>query len=172
MALTISASSGAGSAQYYVKDKAGQVSLVEYDRDDINDTIEDGEKIVALTGYSDPFELTSEQYGTRTMVRLLYTVVDGDQRGERFSCLYGMSLGAKAKLREVVTAILARDLKPAEGVDFDEILNARLIVGTKSEVNAKGYGVVRHVMSRPAKKPAAKAAAAPAPDDLWGDDLP
>lgn len=168
MALTISATSGGGNATYYVKDKAGQVQLVEYSRDDINDGIDDGEKPVALTGYSDPFELTSEAYGTRTMVRLLFTVVDGELRGERFSCMYGMSLGAKAKLREIVAAILGRDLKPNEGVEFDDILNQRLIIGTKSEVNAKGYSVVRHVSARPVKKAPAKAAPA---DDLWSEDL-
>lgn len=168
MALTISATSGGGNATYYVKDKSGEVQLVEYSRDDINDGIDDGEKAVALTGYSDPFELTSEAYGTRTMVRLLFTVVDGELRGERFSCMYGMSLGAKAKLREIVAAILARDLKPNEGVEFDDILNQRLIMGTKSEVNPKGYSVVRHVSARPAKKAAAKAAPA---DDLWSEDL-
>lgn len=168
MALTISATSGGGNATYYVKDKSGAVQLVEYSRDDINDGIDDGEKAVALTGYSDPFELTSEAYGTRTMVRLLFTVVDGELRGERFSCMYGMSLGAKAKLREIVAAILARDLKPNEGVEFDDILNQRLIMGTKSEVNAKGYSVVRHVSARPVKKASAKAAPA---DDLWSEDL-
>lgn len=175
MALMISASSGAGNAQYYVRTKDGGVALREFSREDINDGIEDGEKPVMLAGYSEPFDLTSEQYGTRTMVRLLFTVTDGEQKGESFTCMYGLTLGAKAKLRGVVQAMIGRELKPAEGVDFDQLLGARLIVNTMSEVNAKGYPVVRFISARQMKqKPAAAAKPAPAADadaDLWADDL-
>lgn len=175
MALTISASNGSTTATYYMRQKDGSVALVELQRDDINDAIDDGEKQVALVGYSDPFELTSEQYGTRNMIRLLFRVTDGEQKGEMFSCLYGVSLGQKAKLREVVTAILNRDLRPGEGVEFDELLMQRAIIGTKAEMNGKGYSVVRHVSARPVKRSAAPAAAAPAQkasaDELWDEDI-
>lgn len=174
MALLVSASSGAGNAQYYVKAKDGSIALREFSREDINDGIDDGEKPVVLAGYSEPFDLTSEQYGTRTMVRLLFTVADGEQKGESFTCMYGLTLGAKAKLRQVVQAMIGRELRPAEGVDFDELLGARLIVNTMSEVNAKGYPVVRFVSARQMKQKAAAAPAkaAPAADaELWADDL-
>ena len=165
MGLTIAATSGTIDNAFNVRNsKTGDIEPQTFTASDFLDEVEDGEKPVTFLGYSDPFDLTSEQYGTSTMVRLLFQVGDGhDQAGGLFSTMFGMKLGPKARLREVVVAMLGRDLKPGEEVDFDTLVGARLIVSTKSELNGKGTVITKYVSSRPAKKSAPK-------KDIWQDE--
>lgn len=172
MGFTLNANVGTTTTEFFCRNKAGDIVATEIGRDDVVDVVEDGEKTVVIMGYSEPFELTSEQYGTSAMMRILFTIADGEQKGERFTCMYGAKLGTKAKLRGVVTAAIGRDLLPGENVDFDDLIGARLIVNTSSEMNGKGYVVVKHVSARPAKAKASTATTAKKGDaDLWSDDL-
>lgn len=165
MGLTISATSGTIDNAFNVRNpKTGEMEAQTFSASQFLEEVEDGEKPVAFLGYSEPFDLTSEQYGTSTMVRLLFQVGDGhDQAGGLFSTMFGMKLGPKARLREVVVAMLGRDLKPGEEVDLDDLIGSRLIVSTKSELNGKGTVITKYVSSRPAKKGAPK-------KDIWADE--
>jgi len=163
MGITISATGGAGTNVFNVKTKAG-IEAVTFERSQMIDEVEDGEKPVTIEGYSDPFDLTSEQWGTSTMIRILFRVGPGhDQEGGLFSVMYGFKAGPKARLREVLVAALGRDLRAGEDIDLDAIIGARLIVSTKGEVNSQGLVVTKFVSARAAK---AKAKAA----NVWGDE--
>ena len=164
MGLTISAKSGSIDNAFNVRNGKGEYEVATFTAADLIEEVEDGEKPVTLVGYSDPFEITSEKYGTSTMLRLLFKVGDGhEQAGGLFSTMFGLKLGPKARLREVVQAALGRDLKPGEEVEFDSLLGAKLIVSTNAELSGKGTVVVKYVSSRPAKKAAPK-------KDIWKDD--
>lgn len=163
MGTIISATGGAGTNVFNVKTKAG-IEAVTFERSQMIDEVEDGEKPVTIEGYSDPFDLTSEQWGTSTMIRILFRVGPGhDQEGGLFSVMYGFKAGPKARLREVLVAALGRDLRAGEDIDLDAIIGARLIVSTKGEVNSQGLVVTKFVSARAAK---AKAKAA----NVWGDE--
>lgn len=163
MGLTVAASSGTIDNAFNVRNpKTGEIEPKTFTSAAFSEEVEDGEKPVVFLGYSDPFELTSEQYGTSTMVRCLWEILDGDQKGEMFSTMFGLKLGPKARLREVVTAMIGRDLKPGEEVDFDELVGSRLIISTKSELNGKGMLITKFVSARPAKKSSPK-------KDIWQD---
>jgi hypothetical protein len=171
MGLQIHAGSGTGTTIFHVKGKDGAIAQVELARADFEE-VEDGEKLVRLAGYSDPFELTHPEYGSKQMFRLLFQVLEGEEKGARFSCMFGYSLGSKAKLTEVVNAALGRAVKPGEAIEFDELLGTRVHLMTRSEMSGKGYVTVKYVAARPAKQPAAVAAEpapAPAKADLWDD---
>ncbi len=162
MGLTISATAGNTENIFHVLD-GDRVVEKPFSQAVMLEDVEDGEKPVTLVGYSDPFELTSEAFGTSTMVRLLWEIGSGhEQAGGLFSTMFGLKVGPKARLREVIVAAIGRDLKTGEDVDFDDLIGKRIILSTKGEVNSKGYLVVKYVSSRPAKKPASK-------KDLWND---
>lgn len=165
MGLTISATGGAGANVFNVKTKNG-IEAVTYTRDQMLDEVEDGEKPVTIAGYSDPFELTSDKWGTSIMIRLMFEIGDGhDQAGGQFSTMFGFKAGPKAKLREVIEAALGRDLKAGEELDLDGLIGARLVLNTHGEVNSLGNTITKYVSCRPAKPKAAKAKASPAWDD-------
>jgi len=164
MGVTISATGGAGTNVFNVKTKNG-IEAVTFERSQMIDEVEDGEKPVTIEGYSDPFDLTSEQWGTSTMIRILFRVGPGhEQEGGLFSVMYGFKAGPKARLREVLVAALGRDLRAGEDIDLDGIIGSRLIVSTKGEVNSQGLVVTKFVSARAAKAKAAKAAS------VWGDE--
>jgi hypothetical protein len=173
MGLSIQASTSTGSTEYTTITKSG-IAQMEIDRQDLAE-IEDGEHLVQLIGYSQPFQLTHPEYGTSTKLRLLFRVSAGDQAGALFSCMYGFSLGIKAKLTEVVEAILDRKITAGEEVDFDAILGSSFYAFTRSEINPKGYTNLKIIGVRPAKaKAPAKAQAKAKPegkDDLWAEDF-
>lgn len=163
MGVTISATGGAGTNVFNVKGKGGAVEAVTFERSQMIDEVEDGEKPVVIEGYSDPFDITSEQWGTSTMLRLLFRIGGGhEQEGGLFSVMFGFKAGPKAKLREVLVAAMGRDLKAGEDIDLDNLIGSRLILSTKGEVNGQGLVVTKFVSARPAK---AKAKA-----NVWGDE--
>lgn len=160
MGLTVSVNPAAGENTFNVRTKNG-IEPRLFKREDLVEEIEDGEKLVTLLGYSDPFELTSEQYGTSTMIRLAFQVLEGEQADGVFSTMFGLKVGPKARLREVLVAALGRDLKGGEEIDFDALLGTRLVINTRGEVNSRGMMVTKFVSARGAKKPSKK--------DIWGD---
>lgn len=172
MGIQLTASTGSAATSFYMRAKDGTISLQELDRANLAE-VEDGEKLCAIVGYSDTFALTSEQYGEKQMIRLLFRVLDGQDKGSVFTCMYGATLGVKAKLNEVVSAAIGRAIKPGESIDFDELLGTKLHLLTRGEMNARGYVVIRHGSARVYKEPAKASAkpAAAASADIWGEDL-
>jgi hypothetical protein len=165
MGITISATGGAGTNTFNVKGKGGGVEAVTFERAQMIDEVEDGEKPVVIEGYSDPFDLTSEQWGTSTMIRLLFRIGPGhEQEGGIFSVMFGFKAGPKARLREVLVAAMQRDLRAGEDIDLDGIIGARLIVATRGEVNTQGLMITKFVAARPVKAKASKSA------NIWGDE--
>ena len=164
MGITISATGGAGTNTFNVKGKDG-VEGVTFERAQMIDEVEDGEKPVVIEGYSDTFELTSEQWGTSTMIRLLFRIGPGhEQEGGLFSVMFGFKAGPKARLREVLVAAMQRDLRAGEDIDLDGIIGARLIVATRGELNTQGMVITKFATARPVKAKSAKAT------NIWGDE--
>ena len=164
MGITISATGGAGTNTFNVKGKDG-VEGVTFERAQMIDEVEDGEKPVVIEGYSDTFELTSEQWGTSTMIRLLFRIGPGhEQEGGLFSVMFGFKAGPKARLREVLVAAMQRDLRAGEDIDLDGIIGDRLIVATRGELNTQGMVITKFVSARPVKAKGPKAS------NIWGDE--
>ena len=164
MGVTISATGGAGTNTFNVKGKDG-VEGVTFERAQMVDEVEDGEKPVVIEGYSDTFELTSEQWGTSTMIRILFRIGPGhEQEGGLFSVMFGFKAGPKARLREVLVAAMQRDLRAGEDIDLDGIIGARLIVATRGELNTQGMVITKFVSARPVKAKGTKAS------NIWGDE--
>ena len=66
----------------------------------------DGEYTLEITGIAEPFEMTSELYGTQAKTRVEYTIRGGKGDGRMFTDLYTWSLGAKSNLGKIATAAL------------------------------------------------------------------
>ncbi len=140
MGLTLTATSGKlENKHYYMKTKNG-VQPQEVERDSLAKRI-DGMHKVGIVGYTEPFEINTE-YGMRSKINLLFQVIDGAQKGQRFDLMFGYSLNEKAKLTEVIKAVFGHGIGAGEEFDFDTLLGGKLQVIVVTELNAKGYDTI------------------------------
>lgn len=169
MGLTLIASSGKlENKSYYVKTKTGVV-LQEVERTSLLKKI-DGMHKVGIAGYTDPFEITTE-YGQRTKINLLFQVIEGPQKGQRFDLMFGYSVHEKAKLTEVIKAVRGRGVGDGEEFDMDSLLGGKLQLIVVTEQNAKGYDTIYYkgALSAGDAAPPPAPAAAPTTDDTEFD---
>jgi hypothetical protein len=146
-----------------------QVGAFEIGNDDLTHDLQ-GEVLCEITGYSDEFTYTSQQWGEKQGIKLLFDVVAGEDQGARFDLFFGYSLGQRSHLRHVIEAARKTPIGPGEEVNFDDLLGLRVYVVVSSKENAKGYMTTyymacREHVERTRKAPAttgAKPAAAPA----------
>jgi hypothetical protein len=165
MGLTLTASSGKlENRNYYVKTKTG-VALQEVERDSLLKQLS-GMFPVGIVGYTEPFEIATE-YGQRTKLNLLFQVLDGPYKGQRFDLMFGYSVHEKAKLTEIIKAVRGRGVEQGEAFDLDSLLNAKLQMIVVTEQNAKGYDTIYYkgaMASGDAAPP--PASATPVPDEF------
>ncbi len=147
-----------------------QVGAFEIGNDDLTHDLQ-GEVLCEITGYSDEFTYTSQQWGEKQGIKLLFDVVAGEDQGARFDLFFGYSLGQRSHLRHVIEAARKTPIQPGEELNFDDLLGLKVYVVVTSKENAKGYMTTyymacREHVERTRKVPAgtgAKPAAAPAP---------
>lgn len=165
MGLTLTASSGKlENKSYYLKTKNG-VQLQEVERDSLIKRI-DGMHKVGIAGYTEPFEIATE-YGQRTKLNILFQVIDGPMKGQRFDLMFGYSVHEKAKLTELIKAVRGRGVEQGEAFDLDSLLGGKLQVIVVTEQNAKGYDTIYYkgALSAGDAAPTPLAPATPATDE-------
>lgn len=140
MGLTLTASSGKlENKSYYIKTKNGVV-LQEVERTSLLKQIAGMHK-VGIVGYTEPFEITTE-YGQRTKINLLFQVIEGPMKGQRFDLMFGYSVHEKAKLTEIIKAVRGHGVEQGEEFDLDTMLGGKLQLIVVTEQNAKGYDTI------------------------------
>lgn len=161
MGLTLTASSGKlENRSYYVKTKNG-VALQEVERESLLKRV-DGVHKVGIAGYTEPFEIQTE-FGLRSKINLLFQVLDGSLKGQRFDLMFGYSVHEKAKLTEIIKAVRGRGVEQGEAFDLDSLLGGKLQVIVVTEQNAKGYDTIYYKGALPAGDAAPAPSTTPTP---------
>jgi len=123
--------------KFWMLQEDGQEGLYEWKREQLVDTVA-GEHLVAIRGYSDPFEITT-QFGTQAKVKVLFQVIEGKFKDAFFAVMFGDSYGKKAHLNEVFTAAFKEPLAPGS-FDWSTVHGQRLYLMVESKPDSKGRG--------------------------------
>jgi hypothetical protein len=178
MPKTLVASTGAGPIEhdYWMPTDDGNVGAFTISNADLLDDL-NGEHLCGIVGYTDEFVTNHPEYGPRTCIRILFQVLNGDNKGDRFSLMFGYSLGPKATLNAIVTAARQRPIEPGEEMNFDDLFGLKLYLFVTTKTNAKGYTNVYYGGCREAASSAKGAAKVPvaagvagSPADPFADD--
>lgn len=171
--LTRSANSG-GPQLYWMGDGTEQY---EVERESLVTDIE-GEHLCRLIGVSDPFQYTSQQWGEKTGIRLLFEVAKDDRKGDQFSLMFGYSVGKKARMTPVIEALRRAPIGDGDEISLGDLIgehcylflmiNETVKDGTTYQ-NTTCSGARKYEPKPKAQQPARKAAPAPASID---DDDP
>lgn len=160
----------AGPQLYWMGDGAEQF---EVERDELVTDIE-GEHLSTLIGVSDPFQYTSREWGEKTGIRLLFEVAKDERKGERYSLMFGYSIGKKANLTQVVEALQRAPITDGQEINLGSLLGEHCYIFTiVSESNKDGTiyqntnfkGARAYTPKPKAAQPVKKAAPAPIEDD-------
>lgn len=74
-----------------------------------------------VTGFAEPFTMTSEQYGESTKTRLECAIVGGPGNGKKCLFLYGWSMGPKSHLGKTYRKATGREV-PSGEIDMADLL--------------------------------------------------
>lgn len=181
---TLTRTSGSGGPQLYWMDDSGE--QYEIDRDQIVTDIE-GEHLCTLVGVSDPFQYNSKQWGEKTGIRLLFEVAAGERKGDRFSLMFGFSIGKKARMTKVIEALRHGSLEDGDEVALSDLLGEHCYVfvtisettkdgTTYQNTNFEGAREYK-AKAKPKQQPKAAPSRAAAPieeddDPFDGDEVP
>lgn len=152
MPKTLVASTGAGPIEhdYWMLTNDNTVGAFTISNADLLDEL-NGEHLCGIVGYTDEFVTNHPEYGPRTCIRILFQVLNGDNKGDRFSLMFGYSLGPKATLNAIVTAARQQAIEPGEELNFDDLFGLKLYLFVTTKTNAKGYTNVYYGGCREAK---------------------
>lgn len=97
-----------------------------------------------LTGISDTFELTSEQYGLSVNVRLEFEIVkvqDAESKyleGRKFTALYTWTVGPRSNLGGLIGALRGHEIQSGENVNPDEFIDTEFVTTTTMRTSRDG----------------------------------
>lgn len=167
--------SAAGPQLYWMGDGSEQY---EVERESLVTDIE-GEHLCTLIGVSDPFQYTSKQWGEKTGIRLLFEVANKERKGDRFSLMFGYSIGPKSRLTPLIEALRRQPIGEGDEVSLGALIGEHahlfLTIGTTVKdgttyQNTNFNGARPYVPTAAVKQPPKPAKAAPIEDDPFNDE--
>ena len=167
--------SAAGPQLYWMGDGTEQY---EVERESLVTDIE-GEHLCTLIGVSDPFQYTSKQWGEKTGIRLLFEVAKGDRKGDRFSLMFGYSIGPKSRLTPLIEALRRQPIGEGDEVSLGGLLGEHaylfVVVGTTVKdgttyQNTNFQGSRAYVAAPKPQQPKPVKAAPPIEADPFNDE--
>ncbi len=134
--LLVAKAGGATETEYWMPMQDGNMGKFQIDHNDLLTELE-GEHLCGIIGYSEDFEIQSAQYGPRQMIKLLFRVLDGPEKGGQFALIFGYSLGPKAKLNKVIAEARGEPIAAGEEIDFDSLIGLKLYLFVTTETVTK-----------------------------------
>lgn len=144
MSRTLTAGSGAMTPMNRRNPATGELFQVTPERDEYAVPPRGTYGRFKLTGISDTFELTSQQYGTSTNVRLEFEILKVQDpaskylEGRKFTALYTWTVGPKSNLGGLLGALRGQDIQPGEDVDPDDFIGTEFVTMTTLRVSGDG----------------------------------
>lgn len=141
MSRTLTANAGTSTPMWRRNDRGELFQIEEVDRNEYVTPPRGTRGRFTLSGISDTFEMTSEQYGTSTNVRLEFLVDKVTNKefkwaeGKRFTQLVTWKIGPKSTFGQLLGALRERAIQPGEELDPDAFIGTSFVTSTTLKEN-------------------------------------
>jgi hypothetical protein len=141
MSRTLTASSGLSTPMWRRNDRGELFQIEEVDRNEYVSPPRGTRGRFSLSGISDTFEMTSEQYGTSTNVRLEFFILRVTNKdfkwaeGKRFTQLVTWKIGPKSTFGQLLGVLRGRSVAPGEELDPDAFIGTSFVTSTTLKEN-------------------------------------